>query len=77
MIDLDIKLHRAKPVLLFVGIATLAVVAFTVDTKAPTVIYHQKSQGKSLEEIMHGPVPTTIEPAWDTEFKSSIIEETK
>jgi hypothetical protein len=77
MIDFDIKLHRAKPVLLFFGIATLAGVAFTVDTKVPTVIHHQTSQGKTLEEIMHGPVPTTIEPAWDTDFKSSIIEETK
>jgi hypothetical protein len=77
MIDLDIKLHRAKPVLLFIGVTVLAVVAFTVDTKAPTVIHHQKSQSKTLEEIMHGPVPVTTEPAWDTEFKSSIIEDTK
>jgi hypothetical protein len=77
MIDFDIKLQRAKPVLLFLGIAILAVSAFIVDTKAPKVIHHQTSQGKSLDEIMHGPVPVTIEPAWDTEFKSSIIEETK
>ena len=77
MIDFDIKLHRAKPVLLFLGISILAVVAFTVDNKAPIIIHHQKSQGKTLEEIMHSPVPVTTEPAWDTDFKSSIIEDTK
>ena len=77
MIDFDIKLHRAKPVLLFLGVTVLAVVAFTVDIKAPTVIRHQKSQSKTLEEIMHSPVPVTTEPAWDTDFKSSIIEDTK
>lgn len=73
MTDIDIKLQRAKPILLFAGLAILGTVAFFVDNKSAPVVIPTVHNGKTIEEIMHGPVPKTSEPTWDKTFKSAII----
>ncbi len=63
-------------ILLSVIIAPYLIYALVSSVPAKKIIPHS-TPTKTLEEIMHSPVPVTAEPAWDTDFKSSIIEETK
>ncbi len=63
-------------ILLSVIIAPYLIYALFSSVPAKKIIPHS-TPTKTLEEIMHGPVPITTEPAWDTDFKSAIIGEAK
>ena len=78
MFDAFGKLLRSNGTLVLLGVIATPYLIYSLVSSVPVKkIVPHSTPTKTLEEIMHGPVPTTIDPAWDTDFKSSIIEETK
>jgi hypothetical protein len=78
MFDAIDKLLRSNGTLILLGVIVTPYLIYALFSSAPAkkIIPHSKPT-KTLEEIIQG-TPTNIkDESWDTDFKSSIIEEIK
>jgi hypothetical protein len=78
MFDAIDKLLRSNGTLILLGVIVTPYLIYALISSAPVkkIIPHSKPT-KTLEEIIQG-TPTNIkDEPWDTEFKSSIVEEIK
>ena len=66
------KLWDSKSTLIIVLWVIVFAWVYTLDYTIKPVTHTAPPVGKTLEEIMAGPVTHLPEPAWDTEFKSAI-----
>lgn len=68
------KLWASKSKILIILLVIVFAWAYILDRSKKPTIHSASHAGKTLEEIMSGPVDSSPEPAWDTEFKSAIRE---
>jgi len=66
------KLLNSSGTLAILSIVALGVWASNLDIK---IAAPKKVDGRPIEEIIQGTADNTQEPAWDNDFKSSVIKD--
>ena len=66
------KLLNSSGTLAILSIVALGIWMSNLDTK---IVAPKKIQGRPIEEIIQGTANNTQEPAWDNDFKSSVIKD--
>lgn len=66
------KLLNSSGTLTILSLVALGIWMNNLDNK---IAVPKKTQGRSIEEIIQGTADNTQEPAWDNDFKSSVIKD--
>ena len=66
------KLWASKSKILIILLVIVFAWAYTLDRSKKPTIHPASPTGKTLEEIMSGPVDSSPETAWDKDFKSAV-----
>ena len=66
------KLWASKDKILIILLVIVFAWAYILDRSKKPTIHPASHAGKTLEEIMSGPVDSSPETAWDTDFKSAV-----
>ena len=66
------KLWASKGNILIISLVIVFAWAYTLDRIKKPTIHPASPAGKTLEEIISGPVDHLPEPAWDKDFKSAV-----
>ena len=74
MHDFIKKLWDSKSTIIIVVWVVIFAWIYSLDYTRKPVTHPAPPVGKTLEEIMDGPVVHLPEPAWDADFKSAIRE---
>ena len=66
------KMWASKDKILIILLVIVFALAYIQDRSKKPTIHPASPPGKTLEEIMSGPVDSSPETAWDKDFKSAV-----